>query len=81
MHPLRIYVAKENCELRSSHEKDENRKSYFIDLVGDADHAYYHLLLNEVPGSPIGLPGTFCFPMESGCVNILCDKSVMVFFP
>lgn len=35
---LVMALAKENCELRSSHEQDESLESYFIDLVGGADH-------------------------------------------
>lgn len=35
---LVMALAKEDCELRSSHEQDESLESYFIDLVGGADH-------------------------------------------
>lgn len=35
---LVMTLATEGCELRSSHEQDESLESYFIDLVGGADH-------------------------------------------
>jgi len=35
---LVMALAKENCELISSHEQDENLESYFINLVGGGEH-------------------------------------------
>ena len=36
---LALMLAKENCELISSHKQDENLETYFINLVGGYSHA------------------------------------------
>lgn len=36
---LVLALAKENCELISSHEQDENLENYFINLIGGEDNA------------------------------------------
>ena len=36
--PLVLALAKENCELISSHEQDENLETYFINLIGGGEN-------------------------------------------
>ena len=36
---LTAALAKENCEVLSLREKDESLESYYLSLVGGADHA------------------------------------------